>query len=298
MTERLRYVVALLVLLLTGCDRASGLTLSCEGQGNAHGRFDNVNIGSLDFRHVVAFGRGHGHSVIFTDDPTLAEAMRASADPEATGALAARMFGRVLVGYRFDERRRLTGYFVRGKGEVEGSGGDLRGRIRIDGEGCIRGDVRSEYDGAGSFAVRPIHPGGGWLLTSAAPANAGDALEAWSAAYERLTDSDPVVALTALGFSRPVAAVLARDVRSAAVLERVRAQCADPAQARINEWGEVVGPSPKHAGFVFEATVRASMTAHGGVIDNCFVMSRNGEWLEQCWPLSEDCKVVPVRERS
>jgi hypothetical protein len=285
---------AALACALAGCEAVLGQALSCEGHGSAHGRYEQINTGSLEFRHVVAIPQGSGYAVIFTDDPTLAAVMRASADPEGAGTLAARMYGRLLIGYRFDARRRLTGYFSHGSSEGGGSGGGLSGRLRIDGEGCIRGHVRSKYDGAASFAVRPVVRDDDGLLPSAALAKEGGALEVWSAAYERLVDSDPVVALMALGFSRPVAVVLARDVRSSAVLERMRTQCADPAQARIDEWGDVVGPSPAHEGFVFKATVRAGMTGDGAVIDNCSVMSRNGESVEQCWPLHEDCRVAPV----
>jgi hypothetical protein len=299
----LRVLLAAWPLLLAGCGQPSGM-LDCSGHGTARGSHEEINSGQLEFKHAVAFALGSGYTVIFTDDATLAELMRASPSPEYEAALAAAMLDRLLVGFRFDAQGQLLEHLTLGNSTSSGTDGSDRGAMTADTDGCARGDVRRKYHGNAYFAVPLAHPEKrgaalaveyGDATNAAMPASPDDDMLArWRAAYARLTDLHPVTAVQALGFSAPAAAVLAADPRTAAVLERVRTQCANPARATLNEYGEVAGPSLSHDGFVFQSTVVAETAQDGAYLANCYVMHRNDEALEQCWPLKQDCSKVPA----
>lgn len=303
MRPRFRFLPMVLTGLLAGCGQPSDM-LDCAGDGTARGSHDEVNSGQLDFKHAVAFAQGGGHTVIFTDDATLADVMRQSPDPEREGALAASMFDRLLVGFRFDGGGQLKEHLTLGNSTSWGTDGSDRGAMRIDDAACARGDVRRKYHGNAYFAVPLAHPeqhGGALAVEYGEATNAAipavpdhDLLARWRAAHARLTDLHPVTAVQALGFSASAATVLAADPRTQSTLERIRTQCADPALATLNEYGEVSGPSPAHGGFVFQSTVVTETAADGEYLANCWVMHRNDEALEQCWPLKQDCSKVPT----
>lgn len=290
-------------LLLAGCGQPSD-ALDCSGHGTARGSHDEINSGQLDFRQAVAFALNGGYTVIFTDDATLAELMRQSPSPEHEVARAGAIFDRLLVGFRFDGHGQLLEHLTLGNSTSSGSDGSDRGAMTADTDGCARGDVRRKYDGNAYFAVPLAHPErrGAELAVEYGPAtNASmpafpdeDLLARWRAAHARLTDLHPVTAAQALGFSASAAAVLAADPRTQNALERVRTQCVDPAQAILNEYGEVSGPSPSHDGVVFQSTVVTETGSDGEYLANCWVMQRNDESLEQCFPLHTDCRKVPA----
>ena len=303
MIQIARWVLLALASLLAGCGQPSDV-LDCSGDGTARGSHDEVNSGKLEFKHAVAFALGDGYTVIFSDDPTLAELMRHSPSPEHEVALAGAMFDRLLVGFRFDGHGQLTGHLTLGNSTSWGTDGSDRGAMTADADGCARGDVRRKYHGNAYFAVPLAHPekrGAGLAVEYGAASNAAipalpddDLLARWRAAHARLTDLHPVTAVQALGFSAPTAVVLAADPRMQDVLERVRTQCVDPAQATLNDYGEVSGPSPSRDGFVFQSTVVTESSNDGEFLANCWVMQRNDEALEQCWPLKTDCRKAPA----
>ena len=299
----LRVLLAACPLLLTGCGQPSD-ALDCAGHGTARGSHDEINSGKLDFKHAVAYALGDGYTVIFTDDATLAELMRQSPSPEHEVALAGAMFDRLLVGFRFDGHGQLLQHLTLGNSTSWGSDGSERGAMIASTDGCARGDVRREHHGNAHFAVPLAHPerrGAELAVEYGAATNASkpdapddDLLARWRAAHARLTGLHPVTAVQALGFSASAAAVLAADPRTRDALERVRTQCVDPAQATVNEYGEVTGPSPSHEGFVFQSTVVTETARDGEYLAHCYVMQRNDEALEQCWPLKTDCRRVPA----
>jgi hypothetical protein len=289
-------------ILLTGCGQPSDV-LDCSGTGTARGHHEEANSGKLDFKHAVAFALGDGYTVLFTDDPTLAELMRNSPAPEHEAALAGSMFNRLLVGFRFDAAGQLTEHLTLGNSTSSGTDGSDRGAMTADTDGCARGDVRRKYYGNAYFAVPLAHPErrgaelaveyGTDSSATIAAASDDDPIARWTTAHERLTNLHPVTAVQAMGFSASAATVLAADPRTQDVLERVRTQCVDPAQATLNEYGEVVGPSISHHGIVFQSTVVTETSGSGEFLANCYVMHRNDEALEQCWPLRTDCSKVP-----
>jgi hypothetical protein len=299
----LRPFVLIACASVLGCGEPSD-AFDCSGDGTARGGYEEINAGELRFEHAVVFPQGEGHTVLFSDDPVLAEVMRHSPDPESEGAMAAKMFGRLLVGFRFDAGGQLGEHLTRGTSTSWGTDGSDRGAMRIDAEGCARGDVRMSHNGAGYFAVPLSHPERleamaavelGPASNAAVPAEVAedDLLARYARAHARLMDGHPVNALEALGYSTGAASVLAADPRSDGVLARMRSQCVDPRTARVNEYGEIIGPSPQQDGLVFQGTVVTQSTSAGEVISNCYVMGRNGQNLEQCWPLETDCAKVP-----
>ncbi|MFA5938230.1 MAG: ankyrin repeat domain-containing protein [Sinimarinibacterium sp.] len=284
--------------------RAPSLIMSCSGEGSARGHYGEVNFGELDLDYAVVSASEGGHVVIFSDDPTVAAAMRSSPEPETEGPLAAAIFGRRLLGVRFDGDGEAFEFLERSNSwKWDGSGNFAQGQVRIDRHGCARGGVRIARHGVGRFAV-PLHGPQGLVSQERSQAGShpesrdADPLALWSEAHARLMDPDAVTAIQALGFSEPAAAVLAEDPRMAAVLKRMRTQCTDPAQARFDGFGDIEGRSPSDNGVVFRSQVKARATVSGAVIDRCSVMERTfGElWnqTDQCWPLMEDCSVVPV----
>lgn len=295
-------LVTTTIALLGGCGTPSDV-LDCSGHGTARGSHDEINSGKLDFKEAVAFALDGGYTVIFTDDATLAELMRQSPSPEYEVARAGAMYDRLLVGFRFDGHGQLTEHLTLGNSTSSGTDSSERGAMTADTDGCARGDVRRKFHGNAYFAVPLAHPDRrgaelaveqGAASNAAIPATSDDDLIArWRDAHARLTNLHPVTAVQALGFSASAAQVLAADPRSQDARERVRTQCVDPAQATLNEYGEVVGPSISHKGWVFQSTVVTESSNDGEFLANCWVMQRNDEALEQCWPLNTDCSKVP-----
>ena len=79
-----------------------------------------------------------------------------------------------------------------------------------------------------------------------------------------------------------------------ATLERLRTQCPDPARARLNEYGAVEGPSNAAPGILLSGWVTTERDEGGLRIRHCSVNARNGESVEQCWPLKADCRQAPL----
>lgn len=304
-------------LLMCGCGGSSA-GFDCGGTGTVRGRYSEINSGTLEFAHGLFWGNDvQGYRVLFTDDPLLAEALRASPDPGREAPLAANMLQVLLVGYDFKPDGNYRQHFTFGSGNSSGWSGADRGEVSIDSEGCARGDVHLDHPGDGHFALPRLHPeqiaaalntdveiGGATQGVATAAGGSGrddsvDMLQTWRAAYRRLHEAHPATALQALGFSAPVASVLAAHPGAKLSVERMRNQCPDPATASLNEYGEVIGearPTPVSAragvpvvATVLSGTAMASFGGDGAVIDNCYVMKRNDEWIDQCWPISTDC---------
>jgi hypothetical protein len=280
----------------------------CSGVGEVVGSFSETNSGALTFGHGLAWREPDGSfSVLFTDDPVLAEAGRASPDPEYETGHAAEMLGELVVGYRFGSDGRYAERITLGTSLSRGSSGADSGRIRVKADGCARGDVHLDYYGDGSFALPLLQPGHNRHLhdqalerdmrPEAAPAATEPAavpdeehpLAQWSAVHARLHAADPAAAMQALNFSPPVAATLARDARALAALARVRSQCPDPASATLDKYGDVGGESRPAPGVTLKGTALTSVSESGAFLSLCYVMQRNGEYIDQCFPFSEDC---------
>ncbi len=304
-------------LLICGCGGTSG-GMDCSGAGSVRGSYSEINSGTLKFAHGLFWGDDAiGYKVLFTDDPLLGEALRASPDPGREAPMAARMLQVLLVGYEFGPDGKYRQHFTLGTGTSSGwSGADI-GAVKIDSEGCARGDVQLDHLGDGHFALPLLHPehiaaalntdveiGGASPGVATAAGGSGrddavDMLKTWRAAYTRLHDAHPASALQALGFSAPVASGLAAHPGAKKSVERMRSQCPDPATTSLNEYGEVIGEAratlvaantevPTGV-VVLSGTAMASTGGDGAVIDNCYVMKRNDEWIDQCWPISTDC---------
>jgi hypothetical protein len=284
--------------------------MDCSGTGEVAGSFSEINSGSLTFEHGLAWREADGaYSVLFTDDAVLAEAGRASSDPEYETGHVATMLGELVVGYRFDADGSYRERITLGSSTSRGSSGADSGRIALQTDGCVRGDVHLDYYGDGSFALPLIQPeqnrrmhGQALEVDSrpepAPPARAftadkvpsdEDPLEQWRAVYIQLSASHPAEAMGALNFSPGVAVRLATDARARAALERVRSQCPDPARATLDEYGDVVGEARPAPGIVLEGTALTSLSETGAFLRLCYVMKRNGEYIDQCFPFSEDC---------
>lgn len=297
--------LALAGLLAAGCSGPSA-SLDCSGAGEVSGSFRETNSGALIFRHGAAWQEPDGaYSVLLSDDPVLADTARAAAAPEYETALAADMLGALVVGYRFAPDGTYREYITFGSSVSRGWSSTDRGRLDVHDDGCVRGDVSLDDYGAGGFALplaRPEHEAA-WpgldveIDTRPEPAPADpahapppeDPLAQWTAVHAQLSAADPAHALQALNLSPGAAAVLARDARIRAVLDRIRRQCPDPATARLDEYGDVGGPSEPAPGIVLEGTALTSLADTGPFLRLCYVMARNGESIEQCFPLSEDC---------
>ena len=301
-----RMALAALLLAGAGCGQRAAW-LDCSGAGEVTGEFSETNSGSLTFRHGLAWRESSGdYSVVFTDDPLLAEAGRLSPDPGHEATLAAQMVGALLVGYRFHPDGSYREHFTAGRSASSGWSGADVGRIEIEDTDCARGSVRLDYGGGGAFALPLIDTEQNATVlaqsveldtrpeaqapdtaTDAADAHAhDDALATWTAVYAQLKHPDGSQALQALGFSPGAAARLAQDARVRASLDRVRRQCPDPATARLDEYGDVVGESHPAPGIVLEGT---ALTETGPVLRLCYAMVRNGENIAQCFPFEEDC---------
>lgn len=296
-------------LAMAGCSGPSA-RMDCSGVGEVAGSFNETNSGSLSFEHGLAWREPDGgFSVLFTDDELLAEAGRASPDPEFETGHAATMLGQLLVGYRFHADGSYREHITLGSSSSRGWNGADRGRIALQADGCARGDVHLDYSGDGSFALPLMQPEQNEIMNgqpleidfrpeAAPPSGASetaawpgeeDPLEQWRAVHERLSSTHPVEAMGALNFSPDVAVRLATDARARAALERVRSQCPDPANATLDEYGDVGGESRPAPGIVLEGTALTSLSETGAFLRLCYVMKRNGEYIDQCFPFSQDC---------
>lgn len=300
-----------LILLIAACSPAAHF--DCSGEGTAEGEFIDANYGELIFRHAIVLPMtDDGHTVLFTDDATLLAAMRASRDPLVEGTLAAQALGKHMVGFQYDRYGDYKQRIVVGNQSGSGWSGADRGSIRIEADGCARGYAQLDGKDWGTFAVPlwrdpgdvSVEPGGTpppTEIVPEAPLEATETSEAdaelalWRLAWTRLHLPEPALALEALGLGPGPAAVLAGDARGLATLARMRQQCADATTALWDgSYGEVVGNSPTVDGVAFWATVRATADGPGARIANCYVMERNGQSLEQCWPLQQDCRYTKV----
>lgn len=293
--------------LLAGCSAAD--QLDCSGIGTVHGQYRDVNIGSAELRYGAAWGSAElGHSVVLSDHRGYAEALQRSARPLADSELAAELLGIVVIGANYDPSGDFVDYFTYGKGRSSGSGGGYSGSLRVDADGCARGNVALYRDNAAVFALPRWRPenaslytqgpeGGGATATDdggVAPPDSDDPLQWWATLHAQLMRADPGEALLALGLSAQVAAHLATDPVALATLERLRTQCPDPARARLNEYGEVEGPSTAANGITLFGWVTTDLGEGGLTIRHCSVSQRNGEAVEQCWPLTADCREAPL----
>jgi hypothetical protein len=296
----------LVVLLATagaigasGCNNSPSSVFDCSGKGEVRGRFSETNSGEIEFRHGVVSGNAaSGYTVLFTDDALLADALRASPYPVDEVEPVARLLGELVVGYTFDADGSLREHLTRGLSTSSGSGGNDKGKITVDDKGCARGDVRLQYYGSGFFALPLPKRAAGEARTDVEPSSSStrheDPLLRYADTHARLVDRHPVIPFETLGFSTRVATVLSADPRALAALERVRTQCPHPARTSLNEYAEVVGPAEPAPGIVLSGTAVTSL--HGGqpTLDNCYVMQRNGEYIDQCWPFTTDCIKVPL----
>jgi hypothetical protein len=298
------YGLVLLVLLIGGCGQ-TGSSMQCTGNGSVRGSYQNTNDGALSFDYGVAWRtEDGGYRVVFTDDAKLAEALRASPAPDREMHRLGQMLGELLVGFEFHADGKYYQRITQGSSTSSGwSGGDV-GAAKLDKEGCLRGDVTLDSYGGGHFALPLLSASNATASSNtqiqrdtrqqknvdrARTEETQDPLSIWQKAFARLTQPHPAVALQALGFSAPSASVLADDKRIKPVLARLRGQCPDPHTANANEYGEIIGAAHPKAGVVLSATGVASIGPDGAAINNCYVMQRNGQSIDQCWPLTTDC---------
>jgi hypothetical protein len=296
--------------VIGGCGGQLSSTMDCGGEGAVRGKYENVNDGKLEFKQGVAWRNDAGsYTVLFTGDPVLAKALRASPDPDSEAARLGQVLGELLVGLQYHPDGKFEQRITRGTSTSSGRSNRDEGHAAADAQGCLRGDVKLSGYGFAHFALPLLAPekiaatiGGGVEADSRAqqplaPASVddeADALTRWSAAWTRLNEVHPVSALQAMGFSSPVAAALADDKRALAALKRMRGQCPEASTASVNEYDEVVGDSHPRPEIVLNGTGAASIGPQGGVIDNCYVMKRNDQYIDQCWPLSQDCTSTPL----
>jgi hypothetical protein len=297
----MRVAIVLLLCLLAACKPPSA-SMDCSGQGRARGSYSGSSDGDLEFRHAVAWREaGGGLVAMFTDDDGLAAAMRASADPYNDAERAAKMMSALLVGFRFTSDGAFKERLTLGTSTSTGWSGADEGAATVDADECARGDARLDDGTRGFFAVPLLHPerkaadgavepGG----SSGDSSGSGDTLDLYRDLHAQLMSSHPADALEALGFAPGAAAALAPDPRVVKSLERIRAQCPDSRTATLDEYGDVVGPSPAGTTPSFTGTIVIGHGIAGAALSNCYVMQRDGEQLEQCWPLSQDCAAVPV----
>jgi hypothetical protein len=305
-----RFGILFAVALIGGCGRQLSSTMDCSGDGAVRGKYDNINDGKLEFKQGAAWRNGNGgFTVMFTRDPVLATALRASPDPDSEAARLGQVLGELLVGLQYHPDGKFEQRITRGTSTSSGWSGADEGRAAMDEQGCLRGDAKLSGYGFAHFALPLLAPeeiaatiGSGVEAdsrTRPSPTVASvdgevDALTRWSAAWTRLNQTHPVTALQAMGFSSPAAAALADDKRALAALKRMRGQCPQASTASVNEYDEVVGDSHPRPDIVLNGTGTASIGPQGGVIDNCYVMKRNDQYIDQCWPLSQDCTSTPL----
>jgi hypothetical protein len=305
------WLALLLALIpLTGCGKYSD-ALDCSGPGETRGSYKNVNDGELDFEHGLAWRNGGGgYTILFTRDTVLAEALRLSPEPDWESARIGELLRELLVGFQFHPDGKYHQRITLGTSTSSGWSGADKGSIKLDSDGCLRGDVVLDYYGAGHFALPLIEPPptGSTAVeydprperdTARPPQSPEpDALTEWSRTWTRLQSAHPVIALQTLGFSSAVATRLVDDKRALAALARVRGQCPEPATARIGEYGDIEGPANPKPGMVMNATGDTEVSPLGETFIKCYVMQRDGEYIDQCWPLTTDCTTTPLYKPS
>lgn len=300
MTTPNKFVLIAMMIFLGGCGKPSSV-FDCGGDGEARGKFSEGNTDTLTFKHGVVWGSAEqSYRVVFSDDAVFADAMRASTDPAREAPLAAQLLGILVIGFDFDPSGSYRQYFTLGTSTSSGFSGGDNGKISIDAKGCARGDVKLAQDGSGYFAL-PLKPPAttqhvevGGSADTAQSAGVDDLLQRYAATHARLNDRHPVIPFEALGYSGASATILSSDKRAKAALLRILAQCPNPAKTSLNEYAEVVGTVEPFPGVVLSGTAYASQHAGGPVLDNCYVMQRNGEYINQCWPLTTDCTTTPL----
>ena len=289
--------------------------LDCSGAGEVAGEFADINSGALRFQHGLAWINADGtYDVLFSDDAALLTALRASPYPGHEAQQVGEMLGAFLVGFRFAADGGYTERFTVGTSQSRGWSGADRGHIEVDEAGCARGYASLDADDWGKFALplqRPAAIGAlleqgveagavdrGDAATDDAPvAESGllleeDALARWRLLHARLHALHPIEAMQALGLSWPLAEQLAGEPRAVAALQRVRGQCPDADHAELDEYGDVVGVAEPRPGVRLQATVQTFLADDGEVmLHTCYVTARNGQSVEQCWPLSADCSL-------
>lgn len=296
---------------LGGCAPSTAF-LDCSGVGEVAGEYAEINTGALRFRHGLAWINPDGtHEVLFGDDAALFAALRASPYPGYEAQQLGEMLGAFLVGFRFDADGDYTERFTAGTAQSQGWSGADRGHIEVDQGGCARGYATLDADDWGKFALPLQRPALlGAMLEQGVEAGAADgrhtaddaprvaesglrleedALARWRLLHARLHGLHPAEALQALGLSWPLAEQLAGEPRALAALQRVRSQCPG-ADARLDEYGSVVGEAEPQPGVRLLATAQTFLADDGAmVLHTCYVTERNGQSVEQCWPLSADC---------
>lgn len=305
-----RVGILLAALLVGACGRQLSATMECSNNGTVRGKYHSANDGELEFAQGIPWRNGGGgFTVMFTRDLTLAQALRASSDPDAEAERLGHVLHELLVGLQYHPDGKFEQRITRGTSTSSGWSGADEGRAAVDEQGCLRGDVKLSGHGFAHFALPLLKPdlaaaglSSGVEVDShaqsgrraSAGASEDDALKRWSAAWSRLNAAHPVTSLQAMGFSAPVATALAADKRALATLKRMRGQCPEAATASVNEYGEVVGDSHPKPDIVLNGTGMASIGPQGGVIDNCYVMKRNDQYIDQCWPLRQDCTTTAL----
>ncbi len=296
------------VAMVAGC---SGVvdSLDCSGIGTVRGRYDDVNIGRIELRYGAAWGSADaGYTVVLADHPGYAEALQRSAHPLSDSERAAELLGLVVLGADYSPAGDFVAYFAWGEGSSRGTGGEYRGDLRVDEKGCARGEVKLYGDNRAVFALPLWRPDNAQLYAQGpedahapfavtggvAPPGSDDPLQAWAAVHAQLMHPHPGEALLALGLSVPVAEHLANDPSALATLERLRTQCPDPARATLNEYSEVEGPSSPAPDITLSGWVSTELDAGGLRLRQCSVNERNGQSVEQCWPLKKDCRRAPL----
>lgn len=294
------FALILMLPFLGGCGKPSSV-FDCSGDGEARGKFSEGNAGALTFKDGVVWGNAEqGYRVVFTDDTVFADAMRASPDPSREAPLAAQLLGILVIGYDFDPSGDYRQHFTQGTSTSSGFSGGDKGKISIDAKGCARGDVNLAHGGSGYFALPMKAPSStqalevGGSADNAQGAEMDDPLQRYAATHARLSNRHPVIPFEALGYSGSSATILSSDKRAKAALLRILAQCPDPAKTSLNEYAEVVGTAEANLGVVLSGTAVTSQQSGGPVLDNCYVMQRNGEYIDQCWPLTTDCTTTPL----
>jgi hypothetical protein len=251
------------------------------------------------------------YEVLFSDDAAVLGALRASPHPGHEAQQLGEMLGAFLVGFRYNAEGDYTERFTVGTAQSRGWSGADHGHIEVDEAGCARGYATLDADDWGKFAVPLQRPALlGALLEQGVETGAAagddtaskdppvaasgllleeDALARWRLLHARLHALHPTEALQALGLSWPLAEQLAGEPRALAALQRVRSQCPG-ADAQLDEYGDVVGIAEPRQGVQLLATVQTFLADDGEVmLHTCYVTDRNGQSVEQCWPLSADC---------
>ncbi len=261
------------------------------------------------------------HSVVLTDERGFAEAMRASADPERDVWILGDLFNANRIRVEYDADGKAVAYQLdtahRGSSTVPPDAPNFgKGRLAIDEAGCVRGGFRFDFrreaqfalplwrsDAAAWFAQSPeagVEDGHAAEPPRPAP-QPDDALAQWAQVHAQLMLENPAHALLALGLTPSAATVAAEFPQVRATLERLRTQCPDPARSRpepqFHAFGEIVGVASPAPEIELAGTVRTQAVDGAAVLQQCYVTGRNGQPVEQCWPMQSDCRTAKVWER-